>query len=109
MKVLRTVRLTIPEAKTIMEERVNEGNVKNGQRLVLTYLQKYSKVSRDAARRLVEALQKEFGFDEFTSIQIVNIMPETVEELRTLIPRDRYVSSEEAERILSLLREYSSG
>lgn len=105
MKILESSRLSIPEAKKILEERMAKGDVNPSQRSVYDYLSKYSKISVENALEVISTLKKEFDFDDFTCIQIVNIMPETVEELRTLLPKDRYISGEEAKRILEILKE----
>jgi len=105
MKVVEASRLSIPEAKKILEKRMGEEDVTSSQRSIYEYLSRYVKVDADRAVEIIKFLEEKFGFDEFTAIQIVNIMPETVEELRILLPKDRYVSGEEASKILSVLKE----
>jgi DNA-directed RNA polymerase subunit F len=53
------------------------------QRWTFDYVTKFSKVSPQYARKLINDLIKECEFTEEESVELVNIMPKTLEELRT--------------------------
>jgi len=56
----------------------------------------------------VERLVKEFELEVGEAVQIVNCMPETIEELRVFFPRYKMVATEKLEAILKVLDEYRS-
>jgi Uncharacterized protein conserved in archaea len=94
------------EALRILEEKVsnsgiNEDIVNN----TLDYLRKFSKVNPDKARELVSELMKRFGLARLTAIQVVNVLPQTAEELRILLGSEkREFTDKDIEDMLNLLR-----
>ena len=53
------------------------------QRRTFDYVTKFSKISPDAAKILVNDLIRECEFTEEEAVELVNIMPKSLEELRT--------------------------
>jgi DNA-directed RNA polymerase subunit F len=53
------------------------------QRWTFDYVTKFSKISPDAAKILVNDLIRECEFTEEEAVELVNIMPKSLEELRT--------------------------
>ncbi len=96
------------EALRVLEEKVvnaNPGITDDVLNNTLDYLRKFSKVSPDKAKELMSELMKRFGLARLTAIQIVDIMPQTAEELKVLLGAEkREFSDEDVEEILNLLR-----
>jgi DNA-directed RNA polymerase subunit F len=98
-------RLTLPQVKKMLEA-IGEENLDQFQRRTLDYVNKFSKVDAAKAKKLLEKLVKEFGLDEAEVVQVVNCMPETVDELRVFLAGGRkIIETAKLEAIISLLNE----
>ena len=97
--------LTLPQVKKVLED-IGEENLDQFQRRTLDYVNKFSKVDAAKAKKLLETLVKEFGIDEVEAVQVVNCMPETVDELRVFLAGGRkIIETAKLEAIISLLNE----
>jgi DNA-directed RNA polymerase subunit F len=98
-------RLTLPQVKKVLEA-IGEENLDQFQRRTLDYVHKFSKVDAAKAKKLLEKLVKEFGLEEAEAVQVVNCMPETVDELRVFLAGGRkIIETAKLEAIISLLNE----
>ena len=98
-------RLTLPQVKKLLEA-IGEENLDQFQRRTLDYVNKFSKVDAAKAKKLLEKLVKEFGIDEVEAVQVVNCLPETVDELRVFLAGGRkIIETAKLEAIISLLNE----
>ena len=98
-------RLTLPQVKKLLEA-IGEENLDQFQRRTLDYANKFSKVDAAKAKKLLEKLVKEFGLEEVEAVQVVNCMPETVDELRVFLAGGRkIIETAKLEAIVSLLNE----
>ena len=98
-------RLTLPQVKSVLEE-IGEENLDQFQRRTLDYVNKFSKVDAKVAEKLLEKLMKEFDLEEAEAVQVVNCMPETVDELRVFLASGRkIIETAKLEAIVSLLND----
>lgn len=98
-------RLSLPQVKKVLEA-IGEENLDQFQRRTLDYVKKFSKVDAAKAKRLLKKLVKEFGLDEAEAVQVMNCMPETVDELRVFLAGGRkIIETAKLEAIISLLNE----
>jgi DNA-directed RNA polymerase subunit F len=98
-------KLTLPQVKKLLES-IGEENLDQFQRRTLDYANKFSKVDAGGAEQLLEKLVKEFGLDEDEAVQIVNCMPESVDELRVFLAGGRkIIETSKLEAVVSLLNE----
>ena len=105
-KPLKEKILTLPEVKEILES-LGEENLDQFQRRTLDYATKFSKIDSKSARELVKKLVEEHGLEEEEAVQIVNCMPESIEELRTFLAGGRkIVETSKLEAVIALLNEY---
>jgi DNA-directed RNA polymerase subunit F len=77
-------RLTLPQVKKVLET-IGEENLDQFQRRTLDYASKFSKAEPVKAEELLQKLIKEYELDEAEAVQIINCMPETVDELRVFL------------------------
>ncbi|MCL2172080.1 MAG: RNA polymerase Rpb4 [Candidatus Bathyarchaeota archaeon] len=97
--------LTLPQVKKLLGT-IGEENLDQFQRRSLDYVSKFTKVTSDKAEELLTILVKEYEIDEAEAIQIVNCMPETVDELRVFLAGGRkIIEAQKLEKIVSLLNE----
>jgi DNA-directed RNA polymerase subunit F len=105
-KILKVQPITIPEVKAILES-LGEENLDQFQRRTLDYATKMSYVNPETARKLLEELRAEGTLEEEEAVQIVNIMPKSIEELRVFLAGGRkIVETSKLEKILSILDKY---
>jgi DNA-directed RNA polymerase subunit F len=96
----------LPEVKKLLES-VGEENLDQFQRRSLDYVSKFSKVEPDKVETLVQTLKEKFGLEGEEAIQLVNSMPESIEEVRVFLAGGRrIVESSKLQEILNLLDEY---
>ena len=107
-KIISHEDISIPEALKILEEVLKDETYADSFIYsVLDYLRKFSKVDYESAKTLIKELIEKFGLSRITAIQVVNIMPESVEELRVILGIEkREFREEELNEILQLLNQY---
>jgi DNA-directed RNA polymerase subunit F len=102
---LSETRLTLPQVKKILDG-IGEENLDQFQRRTLDYANKFSKVDPAKAEELVAMLVKDYELDEVEAVQIINCMPETVDELRVFLAGGRkIIEASKLEKIVSILNE----
>jgi len=98
--------LTVPQVKQLLES-MGEENLDQFQRRTLDYTAKFSKIAAEDSEVLVQKLIKEFELELDEAVEIVNCMPESVEEIRVFLGGGKkIIETTKIEAILSLLNEY---
>ena len=107
-KIITYEDISIPEALKILEELLkDEFYTSSFIYSVLDYLRKFSKIDYENAKNLMKQLVEKFGISRITAIQIINIMPQSIEELKTILGSEkREFKDEELNEILQLIQEY---
>lgn len=111
VEIIEEKHLTNPEAYALLKkalERIlkSEATLPPLLAKTLEYLKKFSKTSPEAAAALREKLAV-YGLKEETIVMIVNICPETLDELRPLLElEEKFIETEKATEILNIVREY---
>ena len=98
-------RLTLPQVKKVLES-IGEENLDQFQRRTLDYVSKFAKADPEKAEELLQILLKEYELEEAEAIQILNCMPETVDELRIFLAGGRkIIETTKLQSIVALLNE----
>jgi len=98
-------RLTLPQVKKVLES-VGEENLDQLQRRTLDYVNKFSKLDPEKAEEILQTLVKEYEIDEAEAIQIINCLPENVDELRVFLAGGRkIIETAKLQSIVALLNE----
>jgi DNA-directed RNA polymerase subunit F len=96
-------KLSLPQAKHELLA-LGEENLDQFQRRTLDYLLKFSKIDEAATPGLLERLVKEFGLKEDEAVQVVNCVPESVDELRVFLAGGKkIIETAKLEAIVALL------
>lgn len=99
--------LTIPEANQILQ-KIDVEKADQIQKRTLDYTTKFAKAQADAVKKLRKQLEEDCGLSEEEAVELVNIMPKSVEELRTFTSGWRkLLSTETLEKILKILHSKS--
>ncbi len=105
-KIVEEKTITNSEAKEILEEVPEEG-LGEFQRRTLEYTRKFAKLEPDQAEKLAGDLSEKLQLDRSDAIQIVNTLPQTVEELRAVLTvKGRFVTTEQLNGILEIMKRY---
>jgi len=105
-KELKERLLTVPQVKEMLE-KIGEESLDQFQRRTLDFAAKFSKVDPKAAGELMDKLVGEFELDIEEAVQIINCMPESVEEIRVFLAGGRkIVETSKLEALLAFLNKY---
>lgn len=104
-KVVGKKEITVSEAKKILEG-VKELNL--FQLRTLDYAKKFSKTDPSKAEELVNLLIEKFKIEWKDAVQVVNCMPESIQELRVFFSTGmkRIILTSQLEEMLRILDEY---
>jgi len=105
-KAIKEQIITIPQVKKILES-IGEEQLDQFQRRSLDYTSKFSKLDSKTAEKLITGLIEKFELEEQEVVQLVNCMPESVEEIRVFLAGGRrIVETSKLEEILAFLNEH---
>jgi DNA-directed RNA polymerase subunit F len=104
-KEVSETKMSLPQVKQVLDA-IGEENLDQFQRRTLDYVSKFSKADPAVAGTLLKQLTEEFGLDMDEAVQIVNCMPESVDELRIFLAGGRkIIETQKLAQIVSLLNE----
>ena len=105
-KILIEKAITNAEAKAVLE-KVKEEELGEFQRRTLDYTRRFAKLPADRASKLVEQLSSDLQLERNDAIQIVNTLPQSIEELRAVLTvKGRFVSTEQLNGILQIMKRH---
>jgi DNA-directed RNA polymerase subunit F len=109
MRIKELKPTTIAEAKEILDSMPVE-EMEHIQRKTSEHLRQFAKVNAHTARRIVGRLVEEVKLTEEEAVETVNILPETLEELRALVAGwKKLLTTETLQQILRILTEEKKG
>lgn len=80
-KITKKEMIALPDVKEILEaKKVDE--MDQIQRWTYDYVNKFSKITRKQAQKLVSELVTQCGLTEEEAVEVVNILPSSLEEIR---------------------------
>jgi DNA-directed RNA polymerase subunit F len=107
-KLIDTKPITTAEARRILE-KASEDELGEFQRRTRDYTVKFSKIQPGKAEKLLRGLSEKHQLERKDAIQIVNCMPSSIEEVRTVLSvKGRVFTTEQLEDILKTLVPYRS-
>jgi len=96
--------LTLAEAHQILE-KIDVEKADQIQKRTLDYTTKFAKITSNAAQKLKKQLEEDCGLSEAEATELVNIMPKSIEELRTFTAGWRkLLPTETLEKIQKILK-----
>jgi DNA-directed RNA polymerase subunit F len=96
--------LTIAEAHQILQ-KIDVAKADQIQKRTLDYTSKFAKATPESAKRLRKELETECGLSEEEAVEVVNVMPRSIEELRTFTSGWRkLLPTETLDKILKILK-----
>ncbi len=97
--------ITLPEVKDILD-KADPDTMDQIQRWTHDYTSKFAKLQGKSAKKMKEKLVQECGLTEEESVEIVNIMPSSIEELRAFtFGWKKLILTDTLEKMLKIIRE----
>ena len=81
METLKKEVISLSEVKDVLE-KVEIEEMDQIQRWTYDYVNKFSKMTRKQAQKLVSELVTQCGLTEEEAVEVVNILPSSLEEIR---------------------------
>jgi len=98
--------LTLAEVKRLLLKRGGEDELNYVQRITLDYANKVTKLTPRDSKKFLKVLAS-LGISTNVSIQIINSMPTTMDELRVFLTQKSNVpSEEEMKKIFNKMKEF---
>lgn len=108
MKVIEIKPVTMAEAKEMLEKRAKEKELSYEQKLADEHLRKFSRLKPAEAKKFLEELSSTVKMSPEVLSQVVNIMPQTPDELRLIFAREKFsLKEDEANKILETVKKYA--
>ena len=100
-EIISEEEVTLPQVKKLLAQRAKEGELSFQQSITLEHASTFSKMAPAVATKLVEKLIKSYEITRAHAVQIVNIAPITIEELKTIL--ESKASSFTEEQLLEIV------
>ena len=100
------------EVKEMVKERLDQNDKgiepTYEQNLVSDYSKKFVKVTPAKGKKLLEDLKKLEGVSENFAIKIVDILPEDLDEINLLVPKQEKVDESKLKDVIELVKKYKA-
>lgn len=98
--------ISIPELKKILEDIQAKRELSSIERVTLEYATRHSKIDYEKGENLKKELL-DYGLPEEVVVQIVNIMPKSIEEIRSILaPLSKVFTTDEIKKIKEIIEKY---
>ena len=105
-KSLKERIVTVPHVKDALES-IGEEQLDQLQRRSLDYATKFTKIDSDVVDTFLTELVEKFEMKEEDAVQILNAMPESIQEIRVFLAGGRkIIETSKLEKILVFLNKY---
>jgi DNA-directed RNA polymerase subunit F len=104
-EIIKKEIVTLPHVKEILES-VKPDDMDQIQRWTSDYVTKFSKADSKKAQKMVRQLVEECDLTEEEAVEVVNIMPVSLEELRAFtFGWKKLILTETLDKMLGILKE----
>jgi DNA-directed RNA polymerase subunit F len=100
-EIIKEEEVTLPQVKKILTKRAKEGELSFQQSITLEHASTFSKMAPAVSAKLVKRLIKKYEISRAQAVQIANIAPISVEEIKTII--DARLTNLTDEQILEIV------
>lgn len=94
------------EVRELLKERVEAGEPTYEQSLTYDYVKKFSKLTESKAEKLIAELKKSHAVSDELAIKIADLLPDNVERLKLLIPKEGSLDNAALEGIIKTVEKY---
>jgi len=102
MEIIEEKPIPIVDVKKMLTQRKKQGELIYEQKVVLEYAKQFDKIKPKQLEKALKELE-EMGIDEEQRVRIINVLPETIEQVKLLFEKQRKVlKDEDAKKILEI-------
>ncbi len=94
------------ELKELLSERSKEGELTFEQQAALDYSKKFSPLTKSKSEKLLNELKKIDGVSLDLIVKIVDLLPQTDEELQLILSKGTSLNEFQSKNILQLTQKY---
>ena len=106
-EIVKKQMITLPEVKEILSKQDTE-SMDQIQRWTYDYVSKFTKIEPKVAKKMKQELINQCGLTEEEAVEIVNVLPKSLPELRSFtFGWKKLILSETLEKILKVINENS--
>ena len=106
-EVVKKQMISLPEVKEILSNQDTE-SIDQIQRWTYDYVSKFTKIEPNVAKKMKQELISQCGLTEEEAVEIVNVLPKSLPELRSFtFGWKKLILSETLEKILKIIDENS--
>ena len=105
-KLLATKPVSLSEVKEILKDRGEKGELTYEQNLTSEYVKKFSRLSKSKVEKAFESFMKVEGITEDLAVKLCDVLPQSVERLRLLVPKSAKFSDDQMNQLLSICKEF---
>ena len=106
-EIVKKQMITLPEVREILSKQDVE-SMDQIQRWTYDYVSKFAKIEPKAAKKMKQDLISQCGLTEEEAVEIVNVLPKSLPELRSFtFGWKKLILSETLEKILKIINENS--
>lgn len=106
-KLINSDPISLAEAKELIEQRKKDGELSYEQNLTLEYTKKFSKLSSDDARALMNELGQIEKLTKKHVVEVTDLFPKSLDELRLIFAKEHFTfTDEELQNVLAILDKY---
>ena len=106
-EVVKKQMITLPEVREILSKQDVE-SMDQIQRWTYDYVSKFAKIEPETAKKMKQDLISQCGLTEEEAVEIVNVLPKSLPELRSFtFGWKKLILSETLEKILKVINENS--
>jgi DNA-directed RNA polymerase subunit F len=103
-EIISEEEVTLPQVKKLLAQRGKEGELSFQQSITLEHASSFARMAPAVSIKVVEKIIKTYNLTRSQAVQIVNIAPTTIEELKsTLSSRTTSLSDEQLIEIVDLI------
>lgn len=103
-KLLASKPITLSEVRDYLKDRSEQSELTYEQNLTNEYVKKYAKLAKTKAAKLLEELNAIEGMNEELAVKVVDLMPQSLDILRLIIPKGVKVNDEGMQAILKAVK-----
>ena len=106
-EIVKKQMITLPEVREILSKQ-NVESMDQIQRWTYDYVSKFAKIEPKVAKKMKQDLISQCGLTEEEAVEIVNVLPKSLPELRSFtFGWKKLILSETLEKILKVIDENS--
>lgn len=103
-EIISEEEVTLPQVKKLLAQRGKEGELSFQQSITLEHASAFSRMAPAVSIKVVDKLLKSYDLTRSQAVQIVNIAPTTVEELKSILSsRSTSLTDEQIIEIVDLI------